>query len=167
METNFDNLAETRIDSLTGLDSAAAKEYILGIISTLKLTEKEIQKIVEEESLWEGRAKLAVEKGRDDLAGEALKECERLRNRRAELETEAAELKANIENLKAQLLILPAKERSIDPDLLEQELLILSGRLPGEEKEAERDRAFEKLEKEASADAALEELKAKMGQGNS
>jgi phage shock protein A len=154
---------ETNIDSLNGLDSASAKEYILGIISTLRLTEKEIQKLGEEVSLWEGRAKLAEEKGRDDLSGEALKECERVKNRRIELETEAAELKATIENLKAQLRILPAKERSVDPDLLEQELLILSGRMPGEEEEAARDRSFEKLEKEASADAALEELKARMG----
>jgi phage shock protein A len=164
METKFDNPTETRIDSLNGLDSAAAKEYILGLISTLKLTEKEIQKLGEEVSLWEGRVKLAQEKGRDDLFQEAAKEGMRVTNRKAELENEAAELKANIESLKAQLLILPAKERSIDPDLLEQELLILSGRMPGEEKEAERDRNFEKLEKEASADAALEELKAKMGQ---
>jgi phage shock protein A len=154
---------ETNIDSLNGLDSASAKEYILGIISTLKLTEKEIQNLSEQESLWEGRAKLAEEKGRDDLFQEALKECERVKNRRIELETEAAELKATIENLKAQLRILPAKERSVDPDLLEQELLILSGRMPGEEEEAARDRSFEKLEKEASADAALEELKARMG----
>jgi phage shock protein A len=155
---------ETNIDSLAGLDSAAAKEYILGLISTLKLTEKEIQNLSEEESLWEVRAKLAEEKGRDDLFQEALKEGMRVKNCKAELETEAAELKANIENLKAQLRILPAKERSIDPDLLEQELLILSGRMPGDEKEAARDRTFEKLEKEASADAALEEKKAKMRQ---
>jgi phage shock protein A len=154
---------ETNIDSLNGLDSASAKEYILGIISTLKLTEKEIQNLSEQESLWEGRAKLAEEKGREELFQEALKEGMRIKNRRAELETEAADLKADIEKLKEQLRIVPAKERSIDPDLLEQELLILSGRMPGEEKEAERDRTFEKLEKEASADAALEELKAKMG----
>jgi phage shock protein A len=154
---------ETSIDNLNGLDSAAAKEYIFGIISTLKLTEKEIQKLGEEKSLWEGRAKLAEEKGMEDLSQEALKEGMRIKNRRAELETEAAELKADIEKLKGQLRLLPAKERSIDPDLMEQELLILSGRMPGEEKEAERDRAFEQLEKEASADAALDELKAKMG----
>jgi phage shock protein A len=164
METNIDNPTETRIDSLNGLDSAAAKEYILGLSSTLKLTEKEIQKLGEEVSRWEGRVKLAQEKGRDDLFQEATKEGLRVKNRKAELENEAAELKANIESLKAQLLILPAKERSIDPDLLEQGLLILAGRMPGDEKEAERDRNFEKLEKEASADAALEELKAKMGQ---
>ena len=153
-------------DSLNGLDVAAAKEYILGYISTLKLTEKEIEGLKEEQAKWERRVNLAREQGKDDLLKGAEEEMEKITKRRMELENEAADLKVRISNLKQQLAVLPARERSIDPDLLEQELLILSGRMPGEEKEAERDRAFEKLEKETSADAALEALKARMGNYN-
>ena len=160
METNS---LYNQVDSLDGLDSAKAKEYILGIISTLKITEKEIQNLKEEEAKWERRTQLAREQGRDDLFTEARKEADRIIERRINLETEAAGMTATVRKLQSELRILPAKERSVDPDLLEQELLILSGRMPGEEKEAARDRAFDKLEKETSADAALEALKAKMG----
>ena len=150
-------------NSLSGLDSAGAKEYILGMLSTLKLTQKEIDQLKEDEAKWERRAALALEQGKPDLEQEAAKERDKILNRRISLENEADELTANIDKLKAELRILPARERSIDPDLLEQELLILAGRMPGEEKEAARDRAFEKLEKEASADAELEALKNRMG----
>ena len=156
---------ETLQDNLNGLDAAAAKEFILGFISTLKLTEKELERLKEEADKWERRSVLAREQGRDDLHQNAEEERANIVTRRAELEKEAEELRIKIENLKAQLRILPARERSIDPDLLEQELLILAGRMPGEEKEAARDRVFEKLEKENSAEAALEALKARMGKG--
>ena len=116
-----------------------------------------------EQAKWERRVNLAREQGKDDLLRGAEEEMEKITKRRIDLENEAADLGVRINNLKQQLSVLPAKERSIDPDLLEQELLILSGRMPGDEKEAERDRAFEKLERDASVDSALEELKAKMG----
>ena len=154
---------EAKPDNLDGLDSAAAKEYILGLLSTFKLTEKEIQSLAEEEAKWDRRAVLAMEQGRADLQQEAEKERDKIRAKKTELETEAADLNANIEKLKSELRILPARERSVDPDLLEQELLILAGRMPGDEKSASTERAFEKLEKEASADAALEALKNRMG----
>lgn len=150
------------IASLEGLDMAAAREYILGFISTLKLTEKCLDTLREDASKWERRAALAREQGSEDLMIEAEKEKERVLVRITGLENEADELRAQIANLRQQLAVHSSRERSIDPDLLEQELLILTGRLPGEEKEAARDRAFEKLEKESSADAALEALKAKM-----
>ena len=158
------------VESLDGLDAAGAKEYVLGYISTLKLTEKELERLKKEEAKWEGRVNLARANtgGRDDLLREAVEERERIGVRIKDLEKEALDLKVQIDNLKEQLALLPARERSVDPDLLQQELLILSGRMPGDEKEVQRDRAFEKLEKDAAnhgfdADAALEELKARMG----
>ena len=151
------------MDNLNGLSTEAAKEYILGYISTLKVTEKELERLREEEAKWEGRVKLALNNGRLDLLQGAEEEKEKVKSRRIELEKEVLDLKADINKLKQQLVLLPAQERSIDPDLLEQELLILSGRNPGDEKEARQDRAFEKMEKNAAADAALEALKARMG----
>jgi len=61
--------------------------------------------------------------------------------------------------MRRQLPGLAARERSIDPDLLEQELLMALGQT-GEE--AGTERAFQKLEKEKSADEALDALKARM-----
>ncbi|MCL2833303.1 MAG: chromosome partitioning protein [Treponema sp.] len=150
-------------DSLDGLDTAAAKEYILGVLSTLKLTEKEIITLTAEETKWDNRVNLAAEKGAADLRQEAEKERDRIRERRSGLETEAFGLRLTLEKLRSQLLILPAKERSVDPDLLEQELLILGGRMPGEENEAARDRTFAKMEKDASAEEALQALKSRIG----
>jgi phage shock protein A len=148
--------------SLGGLDAAAAREYVLGYVSTLKLTEKEIERVTGEEALWERRMKTAQSYGRDDLYAEAQKEYERQKTKKGELETEAQTLTTQIANLKDELRLLPAKERSIDPDLLEQELLILNGRMPGSEQEAARDRNFAELEKDAAAESALAALKAKM-----
>ena len=150
------------VESLIGLDAAAAKEYVFGYISTLKLTEKELERLREEEAKWEGRVKLALDNGRADLIQGAVEEREKIRSHIIGLEKEALDLKAQIGNLRQQLALLPARERSVDVDLLEQELLILSGRMPGDEKLAQQDRAFEKLENEAASDAALEELKARM-----
>ena len=151
------------LDSLNGMDTSAAKEYILGFISTLKLTVKELERLREEEAKWERRIILAREQGKDDLLKAAEEEMGKIISRKTELEIEAEDLKTRINKLKSQLSILPARERSIDPDLLEQELLILTGRLPGDEEKAKQDRAFQQLEKESSADAALEALKARMG----
>ena len=149
-------------DTFKGLDTAGAKEYILGFVSTLKLTEKNLEALREESAKWDRRLSLARDQGKEDLAAEAEKERDRVLSRIADLEQEAAELRIQIADLKQQLAILPSRERSIDPDLLEQELLILSGRLPGDEKAAAQDRAFEELEREDTANAALEALKAKM-----
>jgi len=65
--------------------------------------------------------------------------------------------------MRRQLPILAAQTRSIDPDLLEQELLMAVGFLPGEEEKAKSERTFSQMEKEAAADDALLQLKAKMG----
>ena len=149
--------------NLGGMDPASAKEYIYGFISTLKLTEKKIQEIDAELLKWNSRAELARTKGHPDLAQEAEKEIERLKSKKQELDSETAELKLQIEQMRRQLPALAACARSIDPDLLEQELLMAAGYLPGEEEKAQSNRLFSKMEKDAAADDALLQLKAKMG----
>ncbi|MDR2617618.1 MAG: chromosome partitioning protein [Treponema sp.] len=150
---------EKQIDDLIGMDPSAAKDYILRFIAALKLTENQIREIAAEEKKWKNRAALARAHNAEDLAAEAEKETERIRSKQAALEEEAAILKRQIEKMRRQLPGLAARQRSIDPDLLEQELLMAAGRMPGEEKEAARDREFEKLEKEQAAQEALEALK--------
>jgi phage shock protein A len=144
------------------MDPAAAKEYILQYVSVLKVTENEIAALTEERAKWEGRANLARSKGAEDLAAEAEKELQRTGEKKSSLENEAALLKAQIENMRRQFPALASRQRSIDPDLLEQELLMAAGFMPGGEQKAAADRAFEQLEKEKAAEDALEALKIKM-----
>jgi phage shock protein A len=144
---------------LDGMSAAAAKEYIFGLIMTVKLTEKEIHSLEGEAAKWRGRVELARSSGKNDLAFEAEKETERIENKIAGLCEEENSLKNQIEEIRRQLPGLAARERSIDADLLEQELLIALGQT---EEEAETEKAFKKLENESNADSALQALKEKM-----
>jgi hypothetical protein len=123
---------ERRPDDLSGMSPEDAKEYIFRHISTLKLTEKALGELEGEIEKWRGRIELARRKGLPDLAGEAEAERERLSVRRTALASEIDELKTQIESMRSQLPGLAARERRIDPDLLEQELLIALGRMPGD-----------------------------------
>jgi len=138
---------------------AETKEYILGLITTLKLTEKDIRSLEEEAAKWKHRADLARSRGMEELCREAEKETERIIQKLTTLQEEAKELRNQINEEARKLPVLAAGERSIDTDLLEQELLMLLGKT---QEEAETDRAFRELEKNSAAESALEALKAKM-----
>ena len=146
-------------NDLSGMNTAEAKEYIFRFIATLKLTEKEINTLEVEAAKWKERVSLACSRGADDLLKGAEKEVERINVKLAGLREEESSLKNQITAMRRQLPGLAARERSIDADLLEQELLIALGLT---EEEAETERAFRKLEKDNAADAALDALKAKM-----
>jgi phage shock protein A len=148
------------------MDVAGAKAYILEYITTLRLREKHGEALDQELEQWNSRITLARSKGAVDLALAAEKEAARLKTRKDALAAEIAELKTQIETMRKQLPGLAARERRIDPDLLEQELLMAAGYLPGAEQEAATDRALKAMEKAASADTALAALKAKMAQNN-
>jgi hypothetical protein len=66
--------------------------------------------------------------------------------------------------MRTQLPGLAARERSIDPDLLEQELLISAGHLPGDGEKVKNERILRELQKDNDAETALAKLKAKMEQ---
>jgi len=144
---------------LDGMSAAAAKDYILSLITTVKLTEKEIHSLDEDAAKWKNRVELARSNGKNDLALEAENEVGRIEEKIANLRDEEESLKNQIEEARLQLPGLAARERSIDADLLEQELLIALGQT---EEEAETERAFKKLEKDSDADSALQALKEKM-----
>ena len=145
------------------MDAATAKEYILGLITTLKLTEKEILSLEAEAEKWKTRVELARSKGAGELLGEAERELEGFNIRLTKLRDEERSLKAEINVMRRKLPGLAAKELSIDPDLLEQQLLMA---LWHSEEEAETNRAFRKLETDSDVDAELEALKAKMDMNN-
>lgn len=152
---------EQRPDDLRGMESAAAKEYLVAHIATLKLTEKKLAELEAEHAKWIGRTELARSKGEEALAVQAGNEAARVRQDRERIAAEADELRAQISSMRHQLPGLAAAERTIDPDLLEQELLMASGRLPGDET-ATSERKLDQMEKDQSVDAALAALKAKM-----
>jgi phage shock protein A len=154
---------EQKPDILADMNASEAKAYIFNHISTLKLTEKKRDELDRELEKWNSRIELARSKGEEALSLEAEKEAERLKTKRQTLAAEITELKDHIEIMRKQLPGLAARERSVDPDLLEQELLMAAGFLPGDEEKAGTERLFKKLEQEGAADTALEALKAKIG----
>ena len=141
------------------MNAAEAKDTILALITTLKLTQKEICLQEGEAAKWKNRVELARSKGAVDLLGEAERELERINARLAGLKDEEQSYKEEIDVLRRRLPGIAARERSIDPYLLEQELLMAIGLT---EEDVKTDKAFRELEKNAAADAALEELKDKM-----
>jgi phage shock protein A len=165
MEKTFTEPTKNDSD-LSGMNPSNAKEYIVGFISTKKLIEKQLDDLENDIKKWETRVALAKNNNMQELAIEAEKEVEQKNGKKQQLTQELNELKDKINDMMKQLPLLAAKERSIDPDLLEQELLMATGYLPGEEKQAETDRMFNEIEKEANVDAALSELKAKIGKQN-
>jgi predicted nucleic acid-binding Zn-ribbon protein len=153
---------EKRPEDLSGMDAAGAREYILNFITTLKLTENQIRELDEDLARWNSRIDLARSQGKAELATAAEEEAGHIKERQAALVEEAAKLKGQIEAMQKQIPALAARERSVDPDLLEQELLMVAGYLPGDEEKAETERRFRDIEKNSAAEAALEELKEKM-----
>ncbi|MDR2515802.1 MAG: chromosome partitioning protein [Spirochaetaceae bacterium] len=136
-----------------------AKEYIFHHLTTLQLTEKACGEAAAAAGKWRDRVDLAREKGAADLALEAEREAARHEARRDALAAESAALKGQIEQMRRHIPGLAARERSIDPDLLEQELRIALGETPGDgAPETRVNRRFEEM----AAGAALEALKAKM-----
>jgi hypothetical protein len=152
-------------EDLRGMDPGAAREYIFHFITTLKVAEK---KRAEEEAArakWQNRAALARDAGEPALAAEAEAAAERAKTQIETLTGEIADLRGKIEKMRTQLPGLAARERRIDPDLLEQELLIALGRDPGEEGPGSAGEAArtEKVLAEMDAQSALDALKRRMG----
>jgi phage shock protein A len=142
------------------------QEQLRAYIATLKLTERKYAELGSELSKWEKRAELARDSGQADLQSLAEAELLRLKAQQQKLADEIADYKGQIEKLRTELPLLAAQSaaqrRSVDPDLLEQELLIAGGYNPGEEEKAAADRIFAETEKKAFAEDALASLKKKM-----
>jgi phage shock protein A len=142
------------------------KEIIFNYITHLKMTQKEIAGLEAELAKWESREQLAHNKGEEDLAGQARSRSTAIRQQLDSLRTECAALEQEIAAARRDMLSAAARERTVDPDVLEQEFRILLGEdLSAPEDaatEADTDRKFAELEQDASADAALAALKAKM-----
>jgi hypothetical protein len=165
--------------NLSGLDLAAAKEYIFAYALDAKRLEKEIAELQAELDKWRSRVKLAADKvaggdqGMASLVQAAQAKVTELEGAIASRETERADLRAKVEMMRRQLPIIKASERSVDPDRLLAELQLMTGELLGEQpgdplagegsgggrSAAATAADFAKLEAEAKAEADLEALK--------
>ena len=70
------------------------KASCAGVIARASKTRRQLEEIKERAKVWEGRAELAVNKGRDDLAREALMEKRKYAGRVQDQEQELIELDA-------------------------------------------------------------------------
>jgi len=151
--------ADNALDDVRAMNAAEAHEYLFALLQTLKLTEKDISTLETEAAMWQNRIELAQSRGMDDLASAAEKEVVFRTEKLSILRKEELNLKQRIDFTRRKLPGLAARERSVDPDLLQQDLLFALGKT-GED--AKTEEAFAKLEKESTAEAELKALKAKM-----
>ncbi len=150
-------------EDLGGMSFTEAKAYVAAHLASLSLTRKKIGDLDADVSKWEARVQLARAHGDPALESAAEAELERIKATRTKLATEAQDLEASAQRMRRALPGTAARERSVDPDLLEQELLMAAGHLPGEEDEVATERKLDALENAQRVDDALAALKAKMG----
>jgi hypothetical protein len=140
---------------LEGMEPAAAREYVLYFIQSMKETQRQKAKKAEEATLWRTRVQQARSHNRPELAAEAESNLGGLEQEIAGLEDEEAQLRSKVEILKENLRRLEAGfRRTIDADVLLANLEMLVG---------ETDDTEEKF-KDELAQAELDELKRKMRQ---
>lgn len=85
------------------------KANCAGAIASRKRAEKGVESAAAAIATWEERARLAVEKGREDLAREAIRERRRLEELREAHATEAAGCAAVVAGLKEDIAAVEAK----------------------------------------------------------
>jgi phage shock protein A len=138
---------------ISGMDPDAAREYVLGFIKSLKETRRQRERLVEDLGRWRERIGLAQRQARTDLAEQAGKRAESLRDEVAKLDREEEELKAKVAILKENLKRLQGCFRyTVDAEQLLAQLEMAAG---------ERDDTVERI-KEIEVQSRLEELKRKI-----
>ena len=88
---------------LSGLDPAAAREYVHRFLTTLRLTVKRRQQLETERHTWEERVRRAVAAGDDRLRDAARARLSRVQDDCGRVAAEEAELGAQVEVLQRQL----------------------------------------------------------------
>ncbi|MEW6106609.1 MAG: phage shock protein PspA [Bacillota bacterium] len=85
------------------------KASCAGVMATKKKVQRELDDVQSQAQQWANKAHLAVSKGREDLAREALREKRRARERVAALEKELAQCEALIEQYQGDITRLEEK----------------------------------------------------------
>lgn len=145
--------------------AAVEREYLLGLLTQAKLNRKELSALETDRATWRHRVELAAKAGDSALEMAARGELSAVEQKYDSLLAETEGFEEEAATLRS-LPVIAASERSIDPDILEQELLMAAGREPGSADELATEQKFAELEKDSAADAALARLKASMGMGS-
>ena len=140
-------------DTLIELKSACA-----GVMAESKTVERQLRGIENRVDFWESKANLAVHKGRDDLAREALLEKRRYAQRAQSLTTELTEHEALLAQYKDDIRQLEDKLKTAR----EKERLLVQRHIHA----ARKKRAQEEMRRMDSADAIFkfEELEQRIDQ---
>ena len=142
---------------LSGLDPAAAREYVHGFVTTLRLTVKRRQQLETERQAWEERVRLAAAAGDDRLRDAARDRLRRVQEHCGRVAAEEAELRAQVEVLQRQLLRIRA---TAAPTVDAEQLLAQLQELVGDHDTLKED--LDRLSAEQRAAAELESLKRRM-----
>jgi chromosome segregation ATPase len=147
---------------ISKLDFASAQEMLLAYMTDIKTHEKDIETVKRDVALWRSRVALAESKGLAELANGARKQLGESEEKLSQIEASKAELVADAQRIKEAIPGIKAKERSIDPDLLQAQLSMMTGESLDPEK-ARLDKELSALDAAPKSDSALDELKRKMG----
>lgn len=142
---------------LSGLDPAAAREYVHRFVTTLRLTVKRRRQLETERGTWEERVQRAVAAGDDRLRDAARDRLRRVQEDFGRVAAEEAELRAQVEVLQRQLRRIRATAATtVDAE----QLLVQLQEMVGEHDTLKED--LDRVSAEQRAAAELESLKRRM-----
>ena len=145
---------------LTGLDPAAAREYVLGYITALRITAKKRQRLEVSLKTWEERVKQATDAGNETLRAAARNEMQRIQDGLGRVASEESELTAQVAVMKRHLKSMQhGPVVNADAEALLAQLQSITGE--PDTLKADLDR----LGAEQRADEELAALKRRMAQG--
>ena len=145
---------------LTGLDPGAAREYVHGYLTALRLAAKKRQRLESALRTWEERVKHAAAAGNTTLRDAARNEMQRIQDGLGRVAAEEAELGAQVEVMKRHLKSMQhGPVVNADAEALLAQLQSLTGEPDTLKSDLDR------LGAEQRADAELAALKRRMAQG--
>ena len=145
---------------LTGLDPGAAREYVLGYVTALRLAAKKRQRLESALHTWEGRVKQAADAGNSTLRDAARNELQRIQDGLGRVAAEESDLTAQVEVMKRHLKSM-RRGPVVNADA--EALLAQLQSLTGEPDTLKSD--LDRLGAEQRADEELAALKRRMAQG--
>lgn len=144
---------------LEGLSKEDARSYVAQFIQSLGLAKRRRADQELEYEKWKSRAKLAVERGEQELAREAIRRAEELQASLAAVRREVHELEFKVTELKRRLTNLQRQpEFTVNAEALLDQLQQVAGA------DHETTEAIERTAAESEAELALEALRRKMAE---
>ena len=150
------------LEELSRLDYDGAMNLLFAYTTDIKRHEKDIEALKKDVALWTSRVSLAEGKGLAELAAGARTQLSQLEAKLSDIQASKGELERDAARIKEAIPGIKAKERSIDPDLLQAELSMMTGEALDPEK-AKLDRELDALSKADPSADPLNALKKKMG----